>query len=82
MEEEDILNWEDSSAKKQGKTKDEIELGKIIDKIIEKAELIVKLVMPKSWDVENAWPIIFRALSEEVDRSVAFSEDDFYAAAG
>ncbi len=63
------------------KGKDEIELEKIVDKIIEKAEFIVKLVMPKSWDVENARPILFKANSEGPDRSVTLDEDEFMAVA-
>jgi len=42
IEEETIVTSE-----KKGKTKDEIELSKIIEKIVEKAEFIIKLSMPK-----------------------------------
>lgn len=82
-EEEEISTAVGDSLKKQHstKSKDEIELEKIVDKIIEKAEFIVKLVMPKSWDVENARPILFKANSEGPDRTVALDEDDFMAVA-
>jgi len=47
VEEEEIVRTNSLAEKKGGKTKDEIELAKIIEKIIEKAEFITKLAMPK-----------------------------------
>lgn len=62
IEEETVVTTE-----KKGKTKDEIELSKIIEKIVEKAEFIIKLSMPKQWDVDNARPILFKVNSNQAD---------------
>lgn len=74
VEEEEIV-WTSSIEKKGGKTKDEIELSKIIEKIIEKAEFITKLAMPKQWDVDNARPILFKVNSNQADRTVQLSQE-------
>jgi hypothetical protein len=47
-------NWSNKISEDErnapGKPKDEVEIEKIIERITEKAEMIVKLSMPKSWD--------------------------------
>jgi hypothetical protein len=57
----------DNSTKK--KTKDQVELAKIVDKVIEKAELLIKLAMPTTWGTSpNEAPELKQNMSERDHR--------------
>lgn len=48
----------DESGDDPDTSKSDAEVVKIIEKIVEKAELIVKLSMPKSWDIDSSKEVL------------------------
>ena len=64
---------DDNQPKK--KTKDQIELAKIIEKVVEKAELLIKLNMPTSWGSKEQTKFnMIETLAEEEEKKIHSSE--------
>lgn len=64
---------DDSQPKK--KTKDQIELAKIIEKVVEKAELLIKLSMPTLWESKDQAKLnVIETLAEEEEKKLHSSE--------
>jgi hypothetical protein len=65
----DTTKGKDDAASKK-KTKDQVELAKIVDKVCEKAELLIKLSMPTQWGGSNTGetPLLLQNQSEREQR--------------
>ena len=60
---------DDSQPKK--KTRDQVELAKIIDKVVEKAELLIKLSMPTLWDNKDQAKLnVIETIADEEERKL------------